>query len=305
MPIIPFAVGVLSSLFKAFLVGAYPNILPVYCLVQFPLLVIVVVHSWAKEKQLLYLTELCWVTNMLGWAYIATEAAHAAHLIEVPFSPEYRLWCARAFFVVANGPLACTVLLNHNLLVFHDAVETSGFFIHFSPALVSWVIKWKPAARSIAGTTLYALDHIDPASAMGVGELWWMGMQVYFSWWCVYGVWLLSVGYAMPGAGGWGESSFNDMRGGIEKTFKVSQPRLQAVVYLVAHAAGVCLITLLPSAVFFHYFVAHTLWLILLMAAAVYFGAGYYHHAFGKKIGQHIEKAVQKALLEQKTSQKD
>ena len=49
-----------------------------------------------------------------------------------------------AFFVVVNGPLAASVVMNSNALVLHDVAKTSGVFIHLNPALVSYALRWRP-----------------------------------------------------------------------------------------------------------------------------------------------------------------
>ena len=47
------------------------------------------------------------------------------------------------FFVVTNGPLAASIIMNSNTLVLHDIVKTSGVFIHWNPALVSFALRWR------------------------------------------------------------------------------------------------------------------------------------------------------------------
>ena len=46
------------------------------------------------------------------------------------------------FFAVANGPLAWSVILLQNKLVFHNFEWSSTLFIHLSPAMASAGIHW-------------------------------------------------------------------------------------------------------------------------------------------------------------------
>ena len=80
----------------------------------------------------------------MGWLAVSAEMIHAAGLLDISVNAATRVTAARAFFVLANGPLAFAVLMNKNRLVFHDPVKTSGFFIHFSPALTTWALTWRP-----------------------------------------------------------------------------------------------------------------------------------------------------------------
>ena len=96
MPKLTFTLGVLSVLCKAFLVGAAPNLLPIYTLLQFPVLLTLVVRAWSKSKQLLYLCEFCWIANIVGWSYIAMEVAFTTKVIHtIPLDQETRVWLAR------------------------------------------------------------------------------------------------------------------------------------------------------------------------------------------------------------------
>lgn len=199
LPRFQFFIGVLNALLKAFLLGAIPGYFWLYATLQFPIMLGMLVPLWARRGKLLYFTELCWVMNMGGWIFLCCEAFamagrhHLFGLVEsstILFSTPARVEAARTFFGVANGPLALTVLMNGNALVFHDLERTLSFFIHFSPALVSWTLRW----RADASVPLLGLD--DAASATVVGgassfEVVTRPLMLYFCWWFVYGVWLL------------------------------------------------------------------------------------------------------------------
>jgi len=43
---------------------------------------------------------------------------------------------------IANGPLALACLALHNSLIFHDIENTASLFIHFSPGITSWTMRW-------------------------------------------------------------------------------------------------------------------------------------------------------------------
>jgi hypothetical protein len=144
LPTLEFTVGVLSAILKAFITGASPRLLPLYTSLQWPIVLFCVIRGFRRTRYLLYLAEFCWFTNAVGWLVVSAEMLHAAGVIDLSLDAATRVTAARAFFVVANGPLAFAVLMNKNRLVFHDLVKTSGFFIHFSPALTTWALRWRP-----------------------------------------------------------------------------------------------------------------------------------------------------------------
>ena len=145
LPPIQFTVGVLSAIVKTFITGASPRLLPLYCSLQWPIILGCVIRGFRRSGSLLYLAEFCWFANAIGWLAVSGEMLKAAGVMDFSLvDASARVSAARAFFVVANGPLAFAVLMNKNRLVFHDAVKTSGFFIHYSPALCSWAMTWRP-----------------------------------------------------------------------------------------------------------------------------------------------------------------
>ena len=99
---------------------------------------------------------------------------------------------ARSFFSVANGPLAFAIIMNGNALVFHDLSKTSSLFIHLSPSIVSWTMRWRAPGAPLFGISepedSIATMHESYATESR------LSLYLYFSWWAVYAMWLLAVG---------------------------------------------------------------------------------------------------------------
>lgn len=207
LPPLHFTVGVLNAVLKAYLLGAVPQHFWLYTTFQFVPLMMMLVPRWKAKGNLLYFAELCWVINFTAWLYLALEATSAIFQAQPLLPTSIRLLLARAFWSLANGPLALTVLMNHNAIVFHDVERTASFFIHFSPALVTWTMRWAPG-----GARLFAI----PNSALPTGlatnwDLIVTGLGAYSCWWVPYTIWLIVIGHSLPDQG-WGNSSFKDMR---------------------------------------------------------------------------------------------
>ena len=116
-----------------------------------------------------------------------------------------RLGLAQALFATANGPLALSVFALSNALVFHDVERWGSIIIHFGPALVSWSLTWKSAAVQAAwpgafgalarqaceavraGAKRDACEQENAAAIAAANA----PLALYFTWWLVYGAWLL------------------------------------------------------------------------------------------------------------------
>ena len=303
LPISAFVFGVSSVLLKMFLIGAFPRVLALYFFVEFPLLLAIVVRTWRRQRMLLYLAEFCWVANTLGWVSVALELAHTTGALDLSTAGANRIKLARAFFAIANGPLALSIIMNKNVLVFHDVVRTSGLFIHFSPALASWALRWYDAG------SLWALDHAVPSGASILTELYINPLCVYGAWWAIYGAWLIAVGHRLPGDGPaqWGRSSFADVRDAVIMKrcgYLASRGgRGQAVAYLLGHGVATSLSLALPL-ILYQSYVLHTLYIGGLLLAALTNGARYYRYEFGEKMAAGIvfEIAAENAIARAKRS---
>jgi hypothetical protein len=197
LPSMQFTLGVLNAIFKAFLLGAVPQHFWLYTTLQFAPLMLLLVPRWYASGKMLYFAELCWVINVTSWLYLALEACSLLLQAQPLLPMHVRLLLARAFWSLANGPLALTVLMNHNSIVFHDVERTASFFIHFSPALVSWTMRWAPD-----GARLFAIPSADIPTGLATNmDLITTGLGAYCCWWLPYTIWLLAIGHALPDRG--------------------------------------------------------------------------------------------------------
>mmetsp|Transcript_12003 Transcript_12003/g.28017 ORF Transcript_12003/g.28017 Transcript_12003/m.28017 type:complete len:359 (-) Transcript_12003:148-1224(-) len=311
LPRIAFELGVVNLVFSAWLFGAYPEHFFLVYLCEFPLLLLLIVVRWSAVKRLLYLAEFCWVTNVLGWLYLALELlpfVGGKH----PLPAAIRLGFARALFATANAPLALSVLALSNALVFHDLERWGSLTIHFGPALVSWAIKWKSAKVQEAwpdafglgieqGSACLALRTSTARAACAEDEASQVDsanapLKLYWCWWVVYGTWLLLVGCRLPERLGW-RSSFADMRPICVRLLQplgVSQTavRAHAALYLALHAAMVVTALKLLPPVLFASEALHGFFLLGLLLFAVRQGGGYYQHSWGEKLVKNVTQVL-------------
>jgi len=294
-----FFAGVINTIAKVYTLGAAPQYLWLYAMIEWPLLFSFVFINFYRTKELMYMAELCWVLNIVGWVLLAVEVIlTAAGSNHWGTNPETRLMLGRAFFTLANGPLGLSVIILNNCVVFHDIALMAAFFIHFTPALVSWTFRWHLGQEGCDGTsddvTLGCVFSVHNNDSVGdqMKSLYGLPILIYMCWWLVYTLWLCSFGYDMPNRG-YGSSSFNDIKPVARDVFKVpdSHPRCQAFTYTFLHGVGCAILMLLPI-LLYQNFVLHTIFLCLLVVVAVFQGANYYH----VQTGEEIEKALHKEL---------
>ena len=83
---------------------------------------------------------------LLDWCYVVSWLINGLALFAVLVNgAEYgslNRELVRAGFAMASGPLAWSVFVFRNSLVFHDVDNMTSVFIHLSPALLFWCIRW-------------------------------------------------------------------------------------------------------------------------------------------------------------------
>lgn len=278
-----FTLGLLSLMIKSYLLGWFPPLVCVYSSFQWPVLFYVVYKGFKARKSLLYFFELCWVINFVGWFCMAVEIMTVWGFIEPVFSDSARNRLGYAFFVVTNGPLAASIIMNSNTLVLHDIVKTSGVFIHWNPALVSYAIRWRviwTAGGSWAPFNHHGGFFSSQSEEQHEPKKFIDAFMLYLAWFVPYGIWLLTKGVYKTGC----RSSFLDLQIRLQTLFSIppSNLRTQGLAYLFVHICANTFINVLSS-LFYYSFILHTLWIVMLLGVATYLGGQYYEFTYGGK----------------------
>jgi len=282
-----FELGVAHAALKVYIFGAYPPYFFLYTVIQFPILVFFVMRDWCgKVKKWLYLFEFCWIANVVLWTYLLYIAVNSLVGGSI-LPPQMRQSVEQLFFGVANGPLALACVMNGNALVFHDPVRLASLFIHSSPALVSWILRWKRAEVLAVWPDAFHSNDTEMPLYLDPTPYW----SAYFLWWGIYGIWLISCGCEWPYAWGY-RSSFQDMQPNCAKIYPGSTRnrfalRMQGCVYLVIHSICFAIGFGVAFAVYTSS-ILHTIFLAIVMLSTVHQGSRHYNFAFGKKMKQQL-----------------
>jgi len=282
-----FVLGVLNVALTAYLVGAAPQYF----------------HLWHTPKAL-FLVSLRWWTFMKeGKHWLLADFCYWANLIGLVF-----LWVFpsnallfQIFFMVSNGPVAWSVLAFNQSLVFHSHAHMTSVFLHFSPIIVSWALRWRQppnAAFVVCDTDAGCWRH-----PLG---LWWDGTRYFYLPWIV-GYYLLV--YIVLGdflKRNAYQTLFDRVTtsGPSAKIFRllfrrsgVAGPLAQRAVYMSVHLVF-GMVTMGLATIYWYSYFAHSAFLVTIFAASVYNAAGYYFTVFAQRYEREVAETVSKAKFQ-------
>lgn len=137
---ISFFIGLLNVALTGFMLGRFPAYYWLYqclkCIVLLGLNFYVKYH----KKTALYMLDLCWVVSLFYVVFSFISVLGAFGVSTMSITGSKFLWCM--IFAVANGPTAWSVVALKNAMVFHSVEHWGSLFIHLSPAMVTWTMRW-------------------------------------------------------------------------------------------------------------------------------------------------------------------
>ena len=164
-----FTVGVLNVGLTTYLLGAVPHLFYLWHTPKAVLLTAVRWWTFRREGKHFLLLDFCYWVNGVGLVYLWVYPDHA-QLFQV-------------FFMLANGPLAWSVLTFSQSLVFHSHAHMTSVFIHVSPMLLSHALRW--SAHDAKNPPQFAV--CDGGCDVGPFTLWSRAiLRVYIPWVCGY-----------------------------------------------------------------------------------------------------------------------
>eukprot|EP01013_Petalomonas_cantuscygni_P037615 TRINITY_DN68462_c0_g1_i1.p1 TRINITY_DN68462_c0_g1~~TRINITY_DN68462_c0_g1_i1.p1 ORF type:complete len:497 (-),score=49.98 TRINITY_DN68462_c0_g1_i1:569-2059(-) len=158
-PRVSYTLAVLNMIATAWIAGANPLM---YYLWYTPKAVGLTFHRWwtfRKQNQHYLLYDFCY------WATAIT----VIYLWFAPRNPEF----FEMVFVIANGPLAFSVLAFSHSLIFHSVPHTTSLLIHASPAVLTHLIRWHSPilTSSMYEAAAKGIPAVDYAAAVTVPNI--------------------------------------------------------------------------------------------------------------------------------------
>jgi len=267
-----FTFGVVNALVTAWFIGAYPQHYWVYYVAQGIPMLVIRQRTWVKTKLWCYLLDFCWLTN-----YVLVTLGALCVLLQFGgfFPHEYLAHKGfLLFFAVATGPLLWAVAATGNSLVFHSFELTCSLFIHASPMLVAYTLRWHAAEVEEAYPGLLggaaALQDIDLIWDLAIP-----GCAYYFVWWVPYTLWLLTDGISRPERGY--DTVFANFQDLVKTQLGIANTRIAALVYMSLHAFATNLSWLTVVACYATIYF-HTLLILVMLFLCIKSGAAMYEY---------------------------
>lgn len=228
----------------------------------------------------------------------------------------------RIFFGWAVGPLALSVPMFRNSMVFHSFDHISILAVHMGPPLVAYTMRWYSENLELVWPNTFHLScSAEKCEASWYDLLFMPTIGYLLCWWIPYGflmfVYLDAEDLKKKGEvtmytyyetflfpPGWFEKytglELQQVRG---KDWSSLIPKLQPVVYMCLHFF-LCFLAFALTNIFWHSFWAHTVYLILLVMVSAWNGATFYFKVMKKRILREFaaqqEMEMQKNMSDQK-----
>ena len=293
-----FCMGVLNVAVSAFMLGRAPQLYWAYAGIKSVALNGVSYHLKRRDHQRLYLFDLC---HVLSFAYTAASVAALvawsfpeARPAVAPYtsSPRRSAPPSRS----RTGRWAWPSPRSRTRSCCTPPRQTAALFIHISPPIVTWALRWHPEAheRAFPGI-LPTRDLGDAEHAVAYEALVAPALRTYFAWWLAFAVWMMLDGRRRGNVGNAGTAGDNKSKthdtvyhrtlGGAEANAlgklagydpNVSHKKTPVAKYLLAHAV-LCVALICVSPLFYRSYAAHTAFVCALLCCSVWNGARRYY----------------------------
>jgi hypothetical protein len=130
-----FTFGLVAS---GFLAGSYPNYYYIFYSAESVVLLSLRYRFYKKESNHYFFFDFCYFAKLLTFLYLWG-----------PFSDSFRGALFPIVFGFSHGPLLGSVVLWRNSFVPHSTDKMTNVFVHVSPAVTLWGIRWDfPSVRT-------------------------------------------------------------------------------------------------------------------------------------------------------------
>jgi len=126
-----FTTGVGNLVASVWLFASFPHLFIIYYSVKMFVLFGVRFYLYYQEKFHYFMLDFCYFGNFLLFAFLWL----------IPKDLDDRMFLV--VWGVMNGPIAWAVIAFGNSLVFHSLDKTTSLYLHLTPAIVTYSIRWK------------------------------------------------------------------------------------------------------------------------------------------------------------------
>ena len=286
-----YTLGVFNTMVTSWLLGSAPQYFYLWHTPKCLLLISLRWYTFRKEGKHYLLYDFCYWANLLCLLYLWGWPSSATMF--------------QVLFLVCNGPLAWSVLAFAQSLVFHSHAHMTSVFVHISPMLLTYAIRWRhgpTADHEVFSGRPFAVC----AGACDEGPLLLLGnalLYFYVPWIVIYYLWVfVALGDRIK------RKSYQTLYDRVTTTgpaskalgavFKVTNSSSdlgKKATYMVMHLAfGTT--TMALALLHWYSFIAHTLFVLAIALASVWNASGYYFNHFTRKYEEGLSSQVAKVV---------
>jgi len=281
-----FVLGVTNVALTFFLMGGLPEWVPLYFTLKAVLLIGIRWFTFKGKKWHYFLFDFCYYANALILVYL--------HVF--PKSESLFLIC----FAFSSGPLAWSVLAWGNSLVFHSLEKITSLFIHLTPNLLFYTMRW--LIKDPESIAKYASFQDRLPSVM---EVFLLAIPPYLLWQFLYYIKVQVISAKKVEERDYLTSFrwfIHSKNSSIGKLIQSAGPHWQLAAFM-AYQFIYTLITILPTVLYLQSFWAHTALISGMCVLSAWNGANYYFEVFSTRYIESLEKGTQRIALLRRSSQ--
>lgn len=258
-----YVVAVITIIFLTHATVYAQWLLPYYYAVSTPILILIRVIMYWKNKWQYFLLDFCYYANILWYSFI--------------WMPTNEKFFA-VVFALSNGPLIWAMVVYRNSLVFHSTDKVTSAYIHILPALLSFGIRWYRVEVS-----KYWFDEFVP-ELLELSPIWLM--VVPFACFLLHsGIYFLVIHIVAKPSDEY-VTSFNYLGkkqdSCLYKTFNVCGERCRPLMFYVFNWLF-CIVSLAGVFIWYHFYTAHCIFLGVMSTVLIMNGGNYYIDVFSKR----------------------
>lgn len=258
-----YVVAVITIIFLTHATVYAQWLLPYYYAVSTPILILIRVIMYWKNKWQYFLLDFCYYANILWYSFIW-----------VPYNEKF----FAVVFALSNGPLIWAMVVYRNSLVFHSTDKVTSAYIHILPALLSFGIRWYREEVS-----KYWFDEFVP-EMLELSPIWLL--VVPFACFLLHsGIYFLVIHIVAKPSEEY-VTSFNYLGkkqdSCLYKTFNVCGERCRPLMFYVFNWLF-CIVSLAGVFIWYHFYTAHCIFLGVMSTVLIMNGGNYYIDVFSKR----------------------
>ncbi|KAG0369745.1 hypothetical protein BGZ54_009010 [Gamsiella multidivaricata] len=271
---VAFTLGMLGSCCTPWLVAQYPEWIPFIHTLQSVTLIAVRYILYKKKSWHFFLLDMCYFVNVVVIIYLYV------------FPQSQALF--GAVWLLSHGPLAFAIVTWRNSLVLHSLDKVTSVFIHMSPPITLYTVRWLyPDPNHARFAALEGMDVLPTASSLK------SAITLYLAWQIAYYVFVVVRQREKIEAGKRVTSYtwlLNDPKGGAISKAAHTFGEKYSIITFMGLQLIYTFVTCLFALVLYRNFKLNTGFLVGLFTASVWNGACYYMEVFSKQYEKQLNK---------------